>query len=106
LKSARAGTSEAAKEALGRIEIVDSSTDSLVKVENRLPRGGQMFHMGGTEGRYTVKVPAAAEVAFTTVNGGIEVTGLTGRIKTETTNGGIVGRDLGGPVQNGRGHCE
>jgi DUF4097 and DUF4098 domain-containing protein YvlB len=49
--------------------------------------------------RYTVKVPAAAEVDFTTVNGGIEVTGLTGRIKTETTNGGIVGRDIGGPIE-------
>ena len=99
LKSARAGTPEAAKEALGRIEILDSSTDSLVKIETRLPRGGQMFHMGGTEVRYTLKVPAAAEVDFTTVNGGIEVTGLTGRIKTETTNGGIVGRDIGGPIE-------
>jgi hypothetical protein len=99
VKSARAGTQEAAKEALGRIEILDSSTDNLVKVETRLPRGGQMFHMGGAEVRYTVKVPAAAEVDFTTVNGGIEVTGLTGRIKTETTNGGIVGRDIGGPIE-------
>ena len=45
VKSARAGTQEAAKEALGRIEILDSSTDNLVKVETRLPRGGQLFHM-------------------------------------------------------------
>jgi hypothetical protein len=99
LKSARAGSPEAAKEALGRIEIVDSSSGNLIKVETRLPRGGGMFNMGSSEVRYTVKVPAAAEVEFATVNGGVEVTGLTGRIKTETTNGGIVGRQIGGPIE-------
>jgi hypothetical protein len=99
LKSARAGSPEAAKEALGRIEIVDSSSGDLIKVETRLPRGGGMFNMGSSEVRYTVKVPAAAEVEFATVNGGVEVTGLTGRIKTETTNGGIVGRRIGGPIE-------
>ena len=60
LKSARAGSPEAAKEMLGRIEIVDSSSGDLIKVETRLPRGGGMFHMGSSEVRYTVKVPAAA----------------------------------------------
>ena len=57
------------------------------------------MRMVNTEVRYTVKVPAAADVDFSTVNGGIEVSGLTGRIKTETTNGGIVGRDIGGPIE-------
>jgi bifunctional DNA-binding transcriptional regulator/antitoxin component of YhaV-PrlF toxin-antitoxin module len=99
LKSARAGSPEAAKEALGRIEIVDSSSGNLIKVETRLPRGGGMFNMGSSEVRYTVKVPAAADVEFATVNGGVEVAGLRGRIKTETTNGGIVGRQIGGPIE-------
>jgi DUF4097 and DUF4098 domain-containing protein YvlB len=99
VKSARAGTPEAAKEALGRIEILDSSSGELIKIETKLPRGGQFFNMGSTEVRYTVKVPAAADVDFSTVNGGIELTGLTGRIKTETTNGAIVGRDIGGPIE-------
>ena len=99
LKSARAGTPEAAREALGRIEIIDSSGGGTVKVETRLPRGGQLFHMGNTEVRYTVKVPAAADVDFSTVNGGIEIIGLTGRIKTETTNGGIVAREVGGSIE-------
>jgi hypothetical protein len=99
LKSARGGSPEAAKEALGRIEILDSSSGDLIKVETRLPRGDGMFHMGSSEVKYTVKVPAAADVDFATVNGGVEVTGLTGRIKTETTNGGIVGRQIGGPIE-------
>jgi bifunctional DNA-binding transcriptional regulator/antitoxin component of YhaV-PrlF toxin-antitoxin module len=99
LKSARAGTSEAAKEALGRIEILDSTSGSLIRVETRLPRGTGFMHMGSTEVRYTVKVPADAEIDFSTVNGGVEVRGLTGRVKAETTNGGIVGRDIGGSIE-------
>ena len=99
LKSARGGTSEAAKEALNRIEIVDSSTADLVKIETRPPRGMGFLHGGGTEVRYTVKVPAGADVDFATVNGGIEISGLHGRIKTETTNGGIVAREIGGPIE-------
>jgi DUF4097 and DUF4098 domain-containing protein YvlB len=39
-------------------------------------------------------VPAGADLKFTTVNGGIEVERVKGRIAAETVNGGIVGRDL------------
>src|SRR2546430_8930689 len=46
--------------------------------------------------RSHVKVPAGAEVKFTTVNGGIEVTGLQGRITAETTNGGGAPPPAGG----------
>jgi hypothetical protein len=99
LKTARAGTSEAAKEALDRIEILESATGDLIKVETRLPRGGQFLHGSNGEVRYTVKVPVAAEIDFSTVNGGIELSGLAGRIKTETTNGGIVARGIGGPIE-------
>ena len=41
-----------------------------IKVETKLPRGGRFMHMGGAEVSYTVRVPASAEVEFTTVNGG------------------------------------
>jgi DUF4097 and DUF4098 domain-containing protein YvlB len=43
-------------------------------------------------------VPASLEVRFSTVNGGIELTGLKGRINAETTNGGIKAHDVGGPI--------
>jgi Putative adhesin len=99
LKIAKAGSAEAARQALDRIEIVEASSPSAIKVETRLPRGGGFFHMGSGEVRYTVKVPASAEVRFTTVNGGIELTGLTGRINAETTNGGIQARGIGGPIE-------
>ena len=63
-----------------------------------------MAHMNGivlggnVQVEYRVKVPAGAEVKFTTTNGGIEITGLQGRITAETTNGGVVTRDVGGQL--------
>ena len=54
--------------------------------------------MGGTQVKYTVRVPAGAEVKFTTVNGGVEVTGLSGRVTAETTNGGVTARDISGTI--------
>jgi DUF4097 and DUF4098 domain-containing protein YvlB len=46
-----------------------------------------------------VKVPASADVRFSTVNGGIDLLGLTGRVNAETTNGGIRAREVGGPIE-------
>ena len=98
-KVARAGSSEAARQALERIQILESSSPSAIKVETKVPRGGGFFNTGGVEVRYAIKVPASAEVKFTTVNGGIELLGLSGRVNAETTNGGIRAREVGGPIE-------
>jgi DUF4097 and DUF4098 domain-containing protein YvlB len=98
-KSARAGSSEAAKQALERIEIQESSSPAGVRVETKLQRNqGGLFGGANQMVEYVVKVPAGAEVKFTTVNGGIELHGLKGRINAETTNGGIKARDVSGSI--------
>lgn len=99
LKTARGSTPEAAKAALERIEIREESNASGIKVETKVSRPNGMFHGGGSEVRYTVRVPASAEVKFTTVNGAIELTGLSGPVDAETTNGGIRAREVAGPIQ-------
>jgi hypothetical protein len=99
LKSARGATPEAAREALGRIEILESASPAAVKIETKVTRGGGMFRSDGGEVRYTVRVPAAADVHFITVNGGIELIGLAGRVSAETTNGGVRARDMSGPIE-------
>lgn len=100
VKSARGASQEAARDALQRIEIVEVSTPQSVRLETKIQRGGGgLFHIGGGEVRYTVKVPTDADVHFTTVNGGIELTGLTGRVDAEATNGGIRARDVAGPIR-------
>jgi hypothetical protein len=99
VKTGRGGSDEAAKQALERIEIVESASPSLVRIETRLPQSSGMFNRGGYEVKYTVRVPASADVRFTTVNGGIDVAGLSGTTRLETTNGGIHARDIGGAIE-------
>lgn len=96
LKSARGATPESAKEALGRVEIREEMTESGVRIETKIERGSSFFNQGGVEVAYTVRVPPGADMRFTTVNGGIDVARLDGKLDVETVNGGIVARDVGG----------
>jgi Putative adhesin len=98
VKVAKAGSPEAARQMLERIEILEDASPTSVKVETRLPRGSGLFNMGGAEVRYTVKVPDSVDVRFTTVNGGIDLVGITARVTAETTNGAIVAREITGSV--------
>lgn len=97
-KVARGATAEAAKAALERIEITEEATSALIKIQTKVARMTGIFH-GSAQVEYAVKVPPSAEVRFTTVNGGIEIAGLNGRVNAETTNGGIRARDVGGPIE-------
>src|SRR5262249_5390650 len=70
---------------------------SAVRIETHLQKTSGWFG-GSGQVLYTVRVPATAEVKFSTVNGGVEVTGLKGRIVAETTNGGVTARDVSGTI--------
>ena len=98
-KSARGATPEAAREALTRLEIRDETSSGSIKIETRHQRSGGLFERGGAEVRYLVRLPAAADGRFTTVNGGVQISRLNGRVEAETTNGGIVARDIGGELR-------
>lgn len=97
-KTGRGATAQAAKENLERIEIRDSAAAGTIKVETHVPRTGTFFRNGGVSVEYAVRVPAGAELKVSTVNGGVDVTGVSGRVTAETTNGGIKGRDISGPI--------
>ena len=100
LKKGRGATPEAAKAALGRVTIGESASPSLVKIDTKIARlEGIAINQGGVHVDYTIKVPAGAEVRFTTVNGSIEITGLQGRVSAETTNGAVTTRDVAGQLQ-------
>ena len=47
---------------------------------------------------FHVKVPAGVTAKFATVNGGVSVRGLSGRVNAETTNGGVTARDVAGQL--------
>ena len=97
-KTARAGSTEAARQALERIEIQENASPASIRIETKVHRGQGLFSGGNQQVHYVVKVPAAADVRFATVNGGIELTGLTGRINAETTNGGIKAHNVSGSI--------
>lgn len=100
LKKAKGPSPEAAKAALQRINISEQASPTQITIETKVERnGGGFFNGGSLQVEYRVKVPAAAQVKFTNVNGGIDLTGLKGRIEAETTNGGVHARDVAGTVQ-------
>src|SRR3982751_1969812 len=99
VKKAKGPSPEAAKAALERIQIVEDVSAGRGRIETKVERnGGGMFHGGGLQVEYRVRVPAGAEVKLETVNGGIDITGLTGRVNAETTNGGVQARDITGAL--------
>jgi hypothetical protein len=110
-KTGRAASQEAAKEALGRIQIVDSVSDGVIKVETKIDRSaGGLFNHSGTQVEYTVRLPRSAALDVSTVNGGIEIVGVTGAVVAEATNGGVRARDISGAIDasttNGGVHVE
>jgi hypothetical protein len=97
-KTAKAASIDAAKQALERIEIVESATPGSIRIETKVQRSNGMFGGAGAEVRYTVRVPAGTDMKLSTVNGGIELTGLSGRLDLEVTNGGIKATNVSGQV--------
>jgi hypothetical protein len=49
--------------------------------------------------RFTVRVPDGVRVDLSTVNGGVEVTGVNTEVDAHTVNGSITARSAGGPVR-------
>jgi DUF4097 and DUF4098 domain-containing protein YvlB len=97
-KKGKGASEEAARQAVAAIEIREQVSGRSVRIDTRTPRSNGFFG-GSTEVSYSVRVPRGAEVQFTTVNGGIDMTRLTNRIKAETTNGGITARDVSGAIE-------
>jgi len=101
IKTGHGMTSEAAKEAINRIEIAEEVTDSLIKIQTKIPNrsGSGLFGGSNLQVEYTVHVPQGAEVSASTVNGGVEITGLSGKVNAEATNGAVKLREMTGAVQ-------
>src|SRR5436190_723730 len=94
---ARAATDQLAHDLLPKIPINDRSTPDRVQVETGRINGiliGASFEV-----LYHVKAPNGATVRATTVNGGVFITGLSGRVSAHTTNGGVTAKDITGSLE-------
>jgi putative adhesin len=96
-KIARAATDVGAKELLPRINIKEDASPELVSLETAR-MGGIMIGVS-FEVRYHVRAPKNATINATTTNGGILVTGMSGKVIAHTTNGGVTGKELTGGVE-------
>ena len=94
---AKARTDEDARELLKKIEIVESASADKVRLETKVPK--MSWGRSGHEVRYWVKVPKGLAVNFETVNGGVRLENLDGRVTAATTNGGVRGTGLRGAVK-------
>src|SRR4051812_16609465 len=99
VKKARGASPEAAKAALERVTFAEDVTPGRIRIDTKIAQSGGFSFGGGLQVEYHVKVPAGAEVKFSTVNGGVDVRGLDGSIVAETTNGGVTTRDVGGQLE-------
>jgi hypothetical protein len=99
-KKARAASQEAAKAALDRVTFAEDVSSGHVRIDTKIAKtDGFSFMTGGVTVEYHVKVPAGADVHFTTVNGGVEVSGLDGNVIATTTNGGVKARNVSGHLE-------
>lgn len=99
IKKAKGASDEAAKSALDRITIAEDASPAQVKIETKIAHASGLFNGGNLQVEYHLKVPNGAEVHFSNVNGGIEISGFQGRIDARTTNGAVRARDVSGQVQ-------
>lgn len=96
-KTAKGGSPEDAKRALERVQIVDNSGPAGVRIDTKVDRSGSWFGSSGSV-EYSVRVPSGGRVNFSTINGGVELRGVSGDIKAETTNGGVTARGIAGSI--------
>lgn len=82
---------------LDSIEIQISNSASEVVVETEIGKSSRWFSFGNNSGevRYEVTVPAGTELdSIDTVNGGVNISGVSGEVNAESVNGDIEIEDL------------
>jgi hypothetical protein len=87
-RRAKAGSDEAAKELLQKLEIREEAGPQRVRIETIVPRG----RWGGHQVIYTVQVPPGVHVDLRTTNGGVRLDNVGGEVRASSTNGGVRGR--------------
>ena len=89
----RAGSERALEELKVEIE----GQGDRVSVRTRYPHPHWLGRAGGVE--YRVSVPRGARVRVNTVNGRVEVGGVTGSVHASTVNGSVDLTEVGGPIE-------
>jgi len=89
----------ARQEYLDAIEIIIDHTDDAIRIETEHPSrsGPSSWFSRGESGSvsYTIRVPASAMLeSIESVNGGLDISGVSGVVQASTVNGSINAQDL------------
>jgi DUF4097 and DUF4098 domain-containing protein YvlB len=93
-RTARAMSDQGARDLLSRTNLEQRASEDFVRLAT--PRNQGFSRGQQLEVQYDVLVPATIAVTLTTVNGKVELAGVTGSVALETVNGGIEARDVTG----------
>src|SRR6266550_9419830 len=82
------------QEIVNEAEIVIDSAASSISIRTRYPES-RRWRRETASVEYTLKVPRRARLfAVETVNGGVDVTGVTGNVKVSSVNGSVIAQNL------------
>ncbi len=85
------------QKALDGIEILIDATSERISIDTKLPKSKGWFggNSGGASVSYEVSLPATSNLdSISSVNGGVDISGVFGNIEAETVNGGIDVADI------------
>jgi DUF4097 and DUF4098 domain-containing protein YvlB len=87
------------KEALDEANIAIDSASSSISIRTKYPES-KHHHKDSASVEYTLKVPRRARLfAVDTVNGGVEVSGVSGDVKISSVNGPVTAQNLAGEAR-------
>ena len=93
VKTARARTSEDAREVLGLVQVVVTERDGRAEVKTVYPRGDEMRRDNrrnvNVSVAYTIAAPAGTRLTITSVSGSIRVADIKGDLTLNTVSGGV-----------------
>ena len=90
------------QEQLDKIQIEISNSDDEIVVETELGKSDRWYSMGDSSGevKYEVIVPVGTMLdSVETVNGGVNISGVSGNVVAESVNGGVDVTDLAGDAK-------
>lgn len=93
-RTVSAATDDAAKEALSKFEISETASPNHITVDSSNHGSGILIGINRRVD-YQIRVPRWANVTLNSTNGDINVAGVEGEFRVETTNGRIIGSALG-----------
>lgn len=105
VKKVKAGSRDAAQDAMRRVEVQVERRGDHLEIDTRLPKNGSGFfdwlfgNHANANVTYTLSIPRHTDVEVHTVNGKVRIRDVAGEVEAHTTNGAIEMEEMRGSVR-------